>query len=60
MLGVIQIIHDTWRGEGFNEMSHLLFWLFEAQFLMLLEENLFDTKQDNASKRYLLLYFKDI
>jgi hypothetical protein len=31
-LGVIQIIRDTRRGGGVNEMSHSLFLLFEMYF----------------------------
>ncbi len=47
--GVIQIIRDTRRGGGVQRSVTPPFLHFETLFLMLLDGNLFVTKQDKAS-----------
>ncbi len=53
--------NNTWHSEGggVEEVSRLLFLLFETLILTLLEGKLFDTKQDKASiDTFLFIHLK--
>jgi hypothetical protein len=59
-LEVIQKIHDTLGGRGVDQVLHLLFMLFEIQFILVWEVKLFVTGQDKASKNSSILILNQI